>query len=289
MIINCKSIRDNNISKLKETKFDKDKYVAFIQTGNFAPSDVYVKNKIKLCDEIGINYTHLKHEKISEEELLEIIKDLNEDANCFGIMVQLPLIEGIDENKVINSINPIKDIDGFHIENKGKVVIGDQSGIIAATPLGIMTMLKELNIPLKGKNVTIVGRSNIVGKPLTSLMINESATVLSCNSSTNKEILRTAIATSDIFISAIGQANYFSRDFITDGEDRTMPYLGDTIAIDVGINRDENGNLCGDIDKGLYDEFKMVTSVPGGVGVMTTLSVLLNIVKLYELNLKDGR
>ena len=208
---------------------------------------------------------------------------LNKCSAITGVMVQLPLPKHIDENKVINAIDPNKDIDGFHFLNKGKVVIGDDGGIIAATPKGIMTILKEEGINLKGKNVVVVGRSNIVGKPLVSLLINEGATVTCCNSKTDREFLTDLIFMADIFISAIGKANYFNEKFFLDN--RMLPeYLEDTIAIDVGINKDENNKLCGDIDKELYPYFKKVTSVPGGVGVMTTLTVVSNIVELFERN-----
>ena len=193
-------------------------------------------------------------------------------------MVQLPLPPHLNEETVINAIAPEKDIDGFTNVNKGKLMIGDKTAIIPCTPKGIMTILEHQGIDLNGKFVTIVGRSNIVGKPLAQLMINAGATVTICNSKTDIERIATSIATSDIFVSAIGQENYFNKAFFHWLE------LSEVIAIDVGINRDKEGKLCGDIDKELYEEFKDVTSVPGGVGVMTVLEVIRNSLECYWRN-----
>lgn len=276
-IIDCKSIRDKYIEKIKRKKITGCT-VAFIQIGNNSAGCTYVRNKKRLCEEVGINVEHYHlQENTSQNELLEIIKKLNGDVNITGIMVQLPLPEHISEGLVINTIDPSKDIDGFHVENKGKVLVGDKTGIIAATPKGIMAILEEEKINLEGKNVVIVGRSNIVGKPLASLLINAGATVTVCNSKTDKKYLVELIHKSDIFISAIGQANYFNKEVLNG-------YLKDTIAIDVGINRDDEGKLCGDIDKELYPYFKRITSVPGGVGLTTQMAVVSNIVDLCEFN-----
>ena len=212
--------------------------------------------------------------------LINSIKRFNLDKDIHGIMVQLPLPEHISEEAVINAIAPEKDIDGFTTINKGKLMIGDKDAIIPCTPKGIMTILEHQGIDLNGKLVTIVGRSNIVGKPLAQLMINAGATVTVCNSKTDKIILNCLIASSDIFISAIGKANHFNKNMFE------FYRLDNTIAIDVGINRDEEGKLCGDISKELYDDFKAVTSVPGGVGVMTVLEVIKNSIECYERSKK---
>ncbi|WP_297994017.1 bifunctional 5,10-methylenetetrahydrofolate dehydrogenase/5,10-methenyltetrahydrofolate cyclohydrolase [uncultured Clostridium sp.] len=280
-IINCKSIRDEYIKKIKEKDL-KGCTVAFVQVGENQASNIYVRNKIKLCKEVGIEVEHYHlSEDTTEYQLLTTIDMLNKCNVITGIMVQLPLPKHIDENKIINAINPNKDIDGFSDYHKGKLLNGDKDAMLPCTPKGIMAILKEEGIDLKGKNVVIVGRSNIVGKPLTVAMINESATVTCCNSKTDRKFLTNLIFSSDIFISAIGKANYFNEKFFLDN--RMLPeYLEDTIAIDVGINKDENNKLCGDIDKELYPYFKRVTSVPGGVGVVTTLTVVSNIIKLYE-------
>ena len=276
MIINCKEIREKEIAKIKETYKGGCK-VVFIQIGENPASNVYVRNKINLCKEVGIEVKHIQgDEETSQEALINSIKRFNLDKDIHGIMVQLPLPEHISEEAVINAIAPEKDIDGFTTINKGKLMIGDKTAIIPCTPKGIMTILEHQGIDLNGKLVTIVGRSNIVGKPLAQLMINAGATVTVCNSKTDKIILNCLIASSDIFISAIGKANHFNKN--------TFEFyrLDNTIAIDVGINRDEEGKLCGDIDKELYEEFKDVTSVPGGVGVMTVLEVIKNSIECYE-------
>ena len=280
MIINCKEIREKEIAKIKETYKGGCK-VVFIQIGENPASNVYVRNKINLCKEVGIEVKHIQgDEETSQEALINSIKRFNLDKDIHGIMVQLPLPEHISEEAVINAIAPEKDIDGFTTINKGKLMIGDKTAIIPCTPKGIMTILEHQGIDLNGKLVTIVGRSNIVGKPLAQLMINAGATVTVCNSKTDKIILNCLIASSDIFISAIGKANHFNKN--------TFEFyrLDNTIAIDVGINRDEEGKLCGDIDKELYDSFKDVTSVPGGVGVMTVLEVIKNSIECHERSKK---
>ena len=285
MIINCKEIREKEIAKIKETYKGGCK-VVFIQIGENPASNVYVRNKINLCKEVGIEVKHIQgDEETSQEALINSIKRFNLDKDIHGIMVQLPLPEHISEEAVINAIAPEKDIDGFTTINKGKLMIGDKDAIIPCTPKGIMTILEHENIDLQGKNVVIAGRSNIVGKPLANLMINAGATVTVCNSKTNKDYLSYLFFNADIFVSAIGKANYFNEKFFLDNRMLTE-YLEDTIAIDVGINRDEEGKLCGDIDKELYDEFKAVTSVPGGVGVMTVLEVIKNSIECYERSKK---
>ena len=284
MIINCKEIREKEIAKIKETYKGGCK-VVFIQIGENPASNVYVRNKINLCKEVGIEVKHIQgDEETSQEALINSIKRFNLDKDIHGIMVQLPLPEHISEEAVINAIAPEKDIDGFTTINKGKLMIGDKDAIIPCTPKGIMTILEHQGIDLNGKNVVIAGRSNIVGKPLAQLMINAGATVTICNSKTEKDLLALHISNSDIFISAIGKANYFNKDF--KGFGIFLYYLKDTIAIDVGINRDKEGKLCGDIDKELYNSFKDVTSVPGGVGIMTVLEVIKNSIECYERSKK---
>lgn len=274
-VIDCRAIRDKEIAKLKEMDLSNCNAV-FIQVGYDQASNIYVRNKMSLCNELGIQVRHfVVAPKTTERELLAVINSFNKNEKIHGIMVQLPLPDHIDENAVINAIVPGKDIDGFTHANKGKLMVGDSDAIIPCTPKGILTILEHENIDLRGKNVVIVGRSNIVGKPLAQLMINKGATVTVCNSSTDKERLKRLIAESDIFVSAIGSANYFNQDFFNGCD------LGRVVAIDVGINRDENNKLCGDIDKGLYDYFKAITSVPGGVGVMTVLEVIRNLIKCY--------
>ena len=289
-IIDCKQIREDRINELKQKDL-KGCTVAFVQVGDNPASNVYVRNKIKLCEEVGIEVEHYRlSENTAEEQLLTTIEMLNKCSIITGIMVQLPLPKHIDENKVINAIDPNKDIDGFHHINKGKLMSGDKTAIIPCTPKGIMTILDKEGIDLKGKNVVVVGRSNIVGKPLVNLLINKGATVTCCNSSTDKDVLWKQIINCDIFIVAIGKAKYFNKNFFKVSEDNELQlgvcriFLKDVICIDVGINRDEEGKLCGDIDRELYPCFKRVTSVPNGVGVTTVMSVIENIVELYERN-----
>lgn len=283
MIIDCKKIREEIKQELKKKDLSKIKGI-FIQVGDNQASNVYVRNKCKLCEELGIDYEHIKlDENISEEELLNLIDMLNKTKCVTGIMVQLPLPKHISEEKVINAIDPNKDIDGFTNVNKGKLMIGDETGIIPCTPKGIITVLEHENIDIEGKNVVIVGRSNIVGKPLAQLLINKGATVTVCNSKTDRDVLVEHIRNSDIFISVIGQANYFDLNFF---ENLTLSNnaFKDITAIDVGINRDENNKLCGDISKDMYDYFQYATSSPGGIGLLTVLEVVRNLIKCGENN-----
>ena len=283
MIIDCKKIREEIKQELKKKDLSKIKGI-FIQVGDNQASNLYVNNKCKLCKELGIDYEHMKlDENVSEEELLNIIDMLNKTKCVTGIMVQLPLPKHISEEKVINAIDPNKDIDGFTNVNKGKLMIGDETGIIPCTPKGIITVLEHENIDVEGKNVVIVGRSNIVGKPLAQLLINKGATVTVCNSKTDRDKLKELILDSDIFISAIGQANHFNLNFF---EDLTLSnnVFKNITAIDVGINRDENNKLCGDISKNMYDYFQYVTSSPGGIGLLTVLEVVGNLIKCGDNN-----
>ncbi|MBO3356151.1 bifunctional 5,10-methylenetetrahydrofolate dehydrogenase/5,10-methenyltetrahydrofolate cyclohydrolase [Clostridium perfringens] len=285
MIIDCKKIREEIKQELKKRDLSNIKGI-FIQVGDNQASNVYVRNKCKLCEELGIDYEHMKlDDSVSEEELLNIIDMLNKTKCVTGIMVQLPLPKHISEEKVIDAIDPNKDIDGFTNVNKGKLMIGDETGIIPCTPKGIITVLEHENIDIEGKNVVIVGRSNIVGKPLAQLLINKGATVTVCNSKTDRDVLKQQIILSDIFISAIGQPNYFNKSFFMKNDDNFYPeFLEDIIAIDVGINRDENNKLCGDISKDIYDYFDGITPVPGGIGLLTVLEVVRNLIKCGENN-----
>ena len=277
-IIDCKQIREDRINELKQKDL-KGCTVAFVQLGDNPVSNVYVGNKIKLCEEVGIEVEHYHlSENTAEEQLLTTIEMLNKCSIITGIMVQLPLPKHIDENKVINAIDPNKDIDGFHHINKGKLMSGDKTAIIPCTPKGIMTILDKEGIDLKGKNVVVVGRSNIVGKPLVNLLINKGATVTCCNSKTQEGKMLVDIQDCDIFISAMDKPDYFNLDNLY-GD-----CLYDTIAIDVGIIRCEDGKLHGNISKSLYPYFRRVTSVPNGVGVTTVMSVIENIVELFERN-----
>lgn len=282
MILNCKEIRERAIDKIKQEQNIENCKAVFVQVGENQASNVYVRNKIKLCEEVGINVEHIQFaSNVEENELINFIKTINMDESVHGIMVQLPLPKHISEETIINAIDPKKDIDGFAHSNKGKLIVGDTSAMIPCTPLGIMDILDYIETDVEGKNVVIVGRSNIVGKPIAQLLINKGATVTVCNSKTNKHYLGELISKSDIFISAIGQANYFNKDFF-DSVGVPLNTLKNIIAIDVGINRDNDDKLCGDISREIYNLFRVITPVPSGVGIMTVINVIKNIIKCYK-------
>lgn len=285
MTLDCKKIRESIVDSLKKHDLS-DCTAVFIQIGDHYASNTYVNNKVNLCEKLGIKVTYVRFEEtIEEEKLIEFIEKINENDDINGIMVQLPLPRHINEVNIINAIDPIKDIDGFTNVNKGKLMINDKSAIIPCTPKAIMTIIESQNIDLKGKNIVIAGRSNIVGKPLAQLMINNGATVTVCNSNTSTEVLLNHISNADIFISAIGKANYFNEDFCNSILNKNLKKC---FAIDVGINRDSDNKLVGDISKDMHDYFGLVTPVPGGVGVMTVLEVIRNIIKCYNLQRNEG-
>lgn len=238
--------------------------LAVIQVGNNPASTVYVNNKKKGCEYIGIgSLAYELPEETTEEELLSLIQELNERKDVNGILVQLPLPSHIDEDKVIKAIDPRKDVDGFHPQSVGALCIG-QPGFVSCTPAGIIQLLKRSGVEIAGKECVILGRSNIVGKPMALLMLRENATVTVAHSRTAdlKEVAKRA----DILIVAIGKPKMVTREYVKDG----------AIVIDVGINRDENNKLCGDVN---FDDVapvcSAITPVPGGVGPMT-IAMLLN-------------
>ena len=242
--------------------------LAVIQVGNDPASSVYVGNKKKACAYVGIeSLAYELPEETTEEELLTIIDKLNKDADVHGILCQLPLPKHINEDHVIKAISPKKDVDGFHPQNVGALVIGEK-GFVSCTPAGIIQLLKRSNIEMDGKHCVVVGRSNIVGKPMSLLMLRENATVTICHSHTKnlKEICKEA----DILIVAIGKPQFIGKEYVKDG----------AVVIDVGIHRDENNKLYGDVK---YDEVEPVASyitpVPGGVGPMTIAMLMHNCVE----------
>lgn len=246
--------------------------LAVIQVGNDPASSVYVGNKKKACAYVGIeSLAYELPEETTEEELLTIIDKLNKDADVHGILCQLPLPKHINEDHVIKAISPKKDVDGFHPQNVGALVIGEK-GFVSCTPAGIIQLLKRSNIEMDGKHCVVVGRSNIVGKPMSLLMLRENATVTICHSHTRnlKEICKEA----DILIVAIGKPQFIDKEYVKDG----------AVVIDVGIHRDENNKLCGDVK---YDEVEPVASyitpVPGGVGPMTIAMLMHNCVEAMKL------
>lgn len=239
--------------------------LAVIIVGDNSASRVYVNNKKKACAEVGItSYEYALPEETSENELLELIKRLNEDTKIDGILCQLPLPKHIDEKKVINSINPKKDVDAFHPVNTGHIMTGDYT-FLPCTPAGIMEMLKYKNIEISGKKCVVIGRSNIVGKPMALMLLKENGTVTVCHSKTAD--LKTETLTADILVAAVGVPKFVTADMVKDG----------AVVIDVGMDRDENGKLCGDVDfDGVYPKASYITPVPGGVGPMTITMLLEN-------------
>lgn len=246
--------------------------LAVIQVGSDPASAVYVNNKKKGCEYIGIG--SLSYElatETSEEELLSLIEELNGRKDVNGILVQLPLPEHIDEDKVIKAIDPKKDVDGFHPQNVGALCIG-QPGFVSCTPAGIIQLLKRSGIEIAGKECVILGRSNIVGKPMSLLMLRENATVTVAHSKTAD--LKKVTKRADILIAAVGKPKMITKEYVKEG----------VVVIDVGINRDKDNKLCGDVD---FDEIlpvcSAITPVPGGVGPMTIAMLLNNCLESVNL------
>ncbi|MFT4415639.1 bifunctional methylenetetrahydrofolate dehydrogenase/methenyltetrahydrofolate cyclohydrolase FolD [Fredinandcohnia humi] len=242
--------------------------LAVLLVGNNPASRSYVTAKARACQELGIHSILLEYpDTITEESLLSEIDRLNNDSSIHGILVQLPLPSTINEIAVIERISPSKDVDGFHPINIGRMMVG-QDSFLPCTPFGIVEMVKSKKLPIEGKHVVVVGRSNIVGKPVGQLFLNENATVTYCHSRTTnlKEITRQA----DILVAAVGRANFITGDYIKDG----------AVVIDVGVNRLETGKLCGDVlfEEGM-EKASYITPVPGGVGPMTITMLLYNTVQ----------
>ncbi|CDB13423.1 bifunctional protein FolD [Eubacterium sp. CAG:192] len=277
-IIDGKAISAEIKEELKEKVAEYKKQgveitLAVVKVGNDPASAVYVRNKEKACEYVGITSRTLAlPEETTEKELLKVVNDLNEDKAVNGILVQLPLPKHIDESKVLLAIDSNKDVDGFHPVNVGKMVIGEET-FLPCTPAGIIEMLKRTDVEISGKECVVIGRSNIVGKPMSMLMLKENATVTIAHSRTKdlKEVTKRA----DILIAAIGKAKFVTADYVKEG----------AVIIDVGMDRDENGKLCGDVD---FDSVSQVASaitpVPGGVGPMTVTMLLVNCLRSVELN-----
>ena len=242
--------------------------LAVIQVGNDPASSVYVNNKKKACAYIGMeSLSYEVEETITQEELLEIIDELNHNEKVHGILVQLPLPKHIDENAVIQAITPAKDVDGFHPETVGNMCIGTK-GFLPCTPAGVIQLLKRSNIDIAGRECVIVGRSNIVGKPMAMLLLRENGTVTITHSRTKdlKEVTKRA----DILVVAIGKPKFITGEYVKDG----------AVVIDVGIHRNENNKLCGDVDfDDVVDKVSAITPVPGGVGPMTIAMLMNNCVE----------
>lgn len=272
----AKKIREELKEKVKELN-GKNIYpkLSVIMVGEDPASKVYVKNKSKACQDVGIDYEEfLLDENTTMEELLKLIKELNEREDIHGILLQSPVPKHLDIQTAFEAIDYRKDVDGFHPINIGKLTIGRDS-FISCTPHGVIKILEEYNIDLKGANTVILGRSNIVGKPLAQCLLNKDATVTICHSKTKniEEITKNA----DILIAAIGKPKFVKESMIKDG----------AVIIDVGINRLEDGTIVGDVDfENIEKKASYITPVPGGVGPMTIAMLLNNVVKSAKLNLK---
>lgn len=262
-------LRDR-VNKLKEE--GKEVSLAVILVGNGSASQVYVRNKKKACEYVGIrSLSYELPEETSEEELLKLIDDLNEREDCQGILVQLPLPKHIDSEKVLLRIDPKKDVDGFHPVSVGNLSIGNP-GFVSCTPAGIIELLKRSGVELDGANAVIVGRSNIVGKPMAMLLLRENCTVTIAHSHTRN--LSEVTSRADILIAAIGKPKFFKAKDIKEN----------AVVIDVGMDRDENGKLCGDVDyEDMLPKVSKITPVPGGVGPMTIAMLMKNCVDAVDL------
>lgn len=271
-IINGKEIRSKLEEKYKNkimTINDQLTLVVF-QVGNDAASDIYVKNKKNLCEKLGISFLHKKYDNITEEDLIKEIELCNSDKNITGILVQLPLPSYIDEEKIIESIDPVKDVDGLTSINMGKLMSGEKS-LVPCTALGIMEIFNYKNIDLEGKNIVIVGRSKLVGLPLIPLLLRKNSTVTVCHSKTKdlKKITKDA----DVLVVAIGKKEFIREEFVKDN----------AIVIDVGINRDDD-KIYGDCAfDDILDKVSGITPVPGGVGPLTVVMLINNVIEAYYL------
>lgn len=265
-------IKDELREQMAERKArGESRCLAVIQVGNDPASTVYVNNKKKACEYIGIeSLSYELPDETTEQELLSIVEELNGRSDVNGILVQLPLPGHIDEDRVLLAIAPEKDVDGFHPVNVGNLSIG-RPGYVSCTPAGIIQLLKRSGIQIEGKECVVLGRSNIVGKPMAMLLLRENGTVTVCHSRTRnlKEITRRA----DILVAAVGKPRFVDADYVKDG----------AVVIDVGIHRNEAGKLCGDVDfDSVAPLVSAITPVPGGVGPMTIAMLMTNCVNGHE-------
>jgi methylenetetrahydrofolate dehydrogenase (NADP+)/methenyltetrahydrofolate cyclohydrolase len=245
--------------------------LAVILVGENPASQVYVRNKVKACEDSGLHSILEKHPaSLTEAALLNRIKALNQDTSIHGILVQLPLPEHIDAQKVIEAISPAKDVDGFHIASAGALMTG-MPGFWPCTPYGCMKMLESIGYELKGKHAVVIGRSNIVGKPMALMLLQKNATVTICHSATQN--LKAITLQADVIVAAVGKRNILTADMVKPG----------AVVLDVGMNRNEEGKLCGDVDfAGVEQVAGYITPVPGGVGPMTITMLLVNTLEAAE-------
>lgn len=246
--------------------------LAVVIVGDDPASRVYVNNKKKACELVGFkSEEYALPAETTQEELLSLVDTLNHKDDINGILVQLPLPKHLDDKSVIERISPKKDVDAFHAVNVGKIMLGEYD-FLPCTPAGVMEMLHQYEIPVEGKQCVVIGRSNIVGKPMGMLLLHENGTVTICHSRTKnlKEVCQRA----DILVAAVGRAKFVTADMVKDG----------AVVIDVGMNRDENGKLCGDVDfENVKDKCSYITPVPGGVGPMTIATLMKNTIKACKI------
>ncbi|CDE89225.1 bifunctional protein FolD [Clostridium sp. CAG:729] len=273
VILDGKKLRDKIFVDLKQKidKMDKKPTLVVILVGENPASQIYVRNKKKTAENLGINSVVINYpDTVSEQELLEKINELNNDKDVTAILVQLPLPEHIDKFKVIDAISPKKDVDGLTPYNSGKLFSGEEPFVYPCTPKGILLLLDEYNIKLEGKHVVVVGRSNLVGKPISQMLLKRNATVTVCHSYT--ENLSQITKTADIIVSAVG-GEIIEKNMLK----------SDCVVVDVGIFKDENGKVRGDVDfENVSKIAAYISPVPGGVGPMTIASLMLNTVELFN-------
>lgn len=265
----AKTTRENLRLEVEELKKNGiNPKLAVIMVGNNSASQIYVRNKSRACDEVGIEFEeYLLPTTTEQRELLTLIDKLNKQEDINGILLQSPIPDGLDINEAFRKISPEKDVDGFHPVNVGKLVLG-QDTFVSCTPYGIMRMFEAYNIDLEGKNAVVIGRSNIVGKPMSHCLLNKNATVTICHSKTKN--LESITKQADILLVAIGRPKFVTADMVKEG----------ATVIDVGINRNEEGKLVGDVDfDNVEPKVKYISPVPGGVGPMTIAMLMNNVVK----------
>ena len=279
-VIDCKSIREKILDEVKEevATLPTQPHLAVVIVGDDKASHTYVKNKEKTCEQVGIKSSVVMlREDIPQIALDTVINQLNNDENVHGILLQLPLPKHLDEQRAIDLISQYKDVDGLTVANAGLVALGRlDEAIIPCTPSGVIRMFDEIGYDLEGKTVTIIGRSNLFGKPMAQLCLSRNATVKMCHSRTNE--LHNELDFQDVVISAIGKPKFLDNTYLSYND----------VLVDVGINRDENGKLCGDIDiedvLSIEEEApKYYTPVPGGIGTITTAMLMKNVIKAYKM------
>lgn len=249
--------------------------LAVVLVGDNPASQVYVRNKVKACEDIGMHSVLERYDaKLSEADLLARVEALNQDHSIHGILVQLPLPDHIDAHKVIEAISPHKDVDGFHVASAGALMVG-QAGFWPCTPYGCMKMLESIGYNLKGKHAVVIGRSNIVGKPMALMLLQQDATVTICHSRTVN--LKALTLQADVIVAAVGKSQLVTADMVKPG----------AVVLDVGMNRNDEGKLCGDVDfEGVKEVAGYITPVPGGVGPMTITMLMVNTVESAQHNLE---